>query len=118
MSTIEKFIEDCQRKMLERNLDSSIRVSELAEQQATWEMLAAFHKTQQAQDERRASARTFEKLHRQTDSVTRPSSIMRPELRDDGDEWTVTYCACIGRGPTPETACQDFDDKWLGKGEA
>jgi len=115
---IQEYIEKSQRDFVDQSVALNLRVVELSKEKATWEMIAAFHKAQQAQDERHASARTYEKLHRQTDSVTRPSSIMRPDLREDGDEWTVTYGACIGRGPTPETACQDFDDKWLGKGEA
>ena len=118
MSTIQEYIEKVHREFVDKSAANNLRISELSVEQATWEMIAAFHKAQQAQDERHASARTYTKLHRQTDSVTRPSSIMRPELREDDGEWTVTYHACIGRGPTPETACQDFDDKWLGKGEA
>lgn len=116
--SIQEFIEDCQRKMLERNLESGIKVAELAEQQASWEMLAAFHKAEQARQEKLASARTHEKLARQVSNVIRPSATMRPELREEGDEWLAGYYGCVGRGPTPETACQDFDDKWVGKDEA
>lgn len=57
-------------------------------------------------------------LAQQYRNLMRPSLTLRAEVAvvhgPNGDAWTATYGDCVGHGPTPETACQDFDQTWAG----
>jgi hypothetical protein len=59
-------------------------------------------------------------LTQQYRNLMRPSLTLRVEVTVDhgenGDVWKAKYGDCVGYGPTPETACQDFDNIWAGKG--
>ena len=46
--------------------------------------------------------------------ITRPSSIMRPQLVHDeeNNQWKAIYWSICGIGSTPNEAFRDFDIKW------
>ena len=52
------------------------------------------------------------------DAALRPTTLMRPAVYPDGDQWCALYGENIqqgvaGFGDTPEAACKDFDAHWL-----
>ena len=79
--------------------------------------LEAIFKANTAKEAMEASKRCSEKLERQAASVLRPTTALRPAVTHQDGCWSASYGDVHGVGPTPETACQDFDRKWLGKGE-
>jgi predicted RecB family endonuclease len=80
--------------------------------------LEAACKAATARDIMESTKRCNEKLERQAGSVLRPTTALRPEMRNQEDGcWSASYGDVHGVGPTPELACQDFDRKWLGKDE-
>jgi len=114
-------LDNLQLAFAERSLKaietSQQTILELQETEASWKMLTAKHECERAQDEKLASARTHERLEQQASTILRPTNTMRPELTYEGETWTATFGDLVARGPTPETACQQFDALWLGKEE-
>ena len=121
MQAIQTDLEKLQLEFARRSLTQieagQQKILDLQEQEASWNTLAAKHACEKAENEKLISAKTNERLARQAGGILRPTTTMRPELRLDGDEWTVTYGELTARGPTPETACLQFDRIWLGKDE-
>lgn len=105
------------KKLIDRSCASQIKLLELQEEAAAWTTLAAKHTCEKAENEKLVCAKTNERLAKQAGGILRPTTTMRPELRRDGDEWTATFGDLVARGPTPETACLQFDAIWLGKEE-
>ncbi len=58
-----------------------------------------------------------QRMTTQAANIIRPSTSMPVEVTYDGDDWTCENGDVRGVGPTPETACQDFDRLWLGRDE-
>lgn len=114
-------LEKLQLNFAERSLkaveDSQQKILDLQEKEATWRMMSAWNEAERAKAEKLASARTHKRLESQAASILRPCNQMRPSLGQDGDEWVAIFGDVTGRGPTPETACQEFDRIWLGKDE-
>jgi hypothetical protein len=121
MQAIQTDLEKLQLEFAKRSLAQieagQQKILDLQERKAAFETLAAQHACERAEAEKLVSAKTNERLARQAGGILRPTTTMRPELRRDGDEWTATYGALTARGPTPETACLQFDRIWLGKDE-
>lgn len=54
------------------------------------------------------------------EEARRPSVLMRPDIRRDGNQWCALYgadlqCGVAGFGDSPELAMQDFDKNWRTK---
>jgi hypothetical protein len=114
---LEKLQLEFATRSLQAVEDSQRRVLDLQEKEATWGMIKAWNEAERTKEEKLASARTHKRLEAQAASILRPCNQMRPDIQQDGDEWVATLGDVIGRGPTPETACQQFDRIWLGKDE-
>ena len=82
------------------------RIAAYKEKQAAHELLVAqnMHETSQL-----ALSHAKQSL--------RPSLIVRPLLRRNGEEWIAAHGECEGRGLTPDLAYQDFDSSWMGRQE-
>jgi len=106
-----------QSQLEEMQLAAQKRVLELVEEKAAWETLAAHQAAMKAEHEKLASLQIHDDLKRQSKGAFRPSNIMRPRIEQEGGEWVATYSEVVGRGPTPDIACQEFDRIWLGKDE-
>jgi len=117
MTELEQYQTDAAKRLIDLSCATQAKLLELQEQEAAWKTLAAQHACEKVENEKLLSAKTNERLAKQAGGILRPTTTMRPELRQDGDEWTVTYGGLTARGPTPETACQQFDRIWLGKDE-
>lgn len=105
----EKLLEPC-LKIAEKLVQVELHTAELLQAEALF-------KAQAAQAAMETTKRTGEKLERQASSVLRPTTALRPKVEDQDGCWSASYGDVHGVGPTPETACQDFDRKWLGKDE-
>jgi len=114
---LEEYQITAAKKLIDRSCASQVRILELQEEKAALETLAAKHTCERTENEKLVSDETNKRLAKQAGGILRPTTTMRPELRRDGDEWSVTYGELTARGPTPETACQQFDRIWLGKDE-
>lgn len=104
-------------KLLEPQLKITEKLATIELETAEMMKLEAALRAQTAKESREASARCNEKLERQAASVIRPTTVLRPEVKDQDGSWSASYGDVHGVGPTPELACQDFDRKWLGKDE-
>ncbi len=80
------------------------RISAYKEKQAAHELLIA-----------QAAHENVQLVVQHTKQNLRPCVMMRVQVSRDGDEWVATHGECQGRGSSPDSACQDFDGKWLGK---
>jgi hypothetical protein len=105
------------KRMMTGTETSQKTVLESQENEAAYKTLAAFHESERARNEKLASARTHARLESQAASILRPCNQMRPTVKQVDDDWVASLDDVVGRGPTPETACQQFDRIWLGKDE-
>ncbi len=115
-------LENLQLEFAQRSLkaieDSQQKILDLQEKEATWGMVKAWNEAEKTKQEKLASARTHKRLESQAASILRPCNQMRPTIKQEDDyEWVAIFGDVVGRGPTPETACQHFDSIWLGKDE-
>jgi len=105
-------------KLLEPYLKIAEKLAQVELHTAELKQAEALFKAQAAQAAMETTKRTGEKLVQQAASVVRPTTALRPTVVDQEDGcWSASYGDVQGVGPTPETACQDFDRKWLGKDE-
>lgn len=58
---------------------------------------------------------TAQRLNDFIDIQGRPSSIFRPTLTCNGQEWRARYGDVVGVGDSPEKAMLDFDKNWTKK---
>ena len=118
---METELEKLQLEFAKRSLkaieDSQQRILDLQEKEATLRTMAAWQESEKAKEEKLASARTLKRLESQAASILRPCNQMRPIIKQEDDEWVAIFGDVVGRGVTPETACQEFDRIWLGKDE-
>jgi hypothetical protein len=52
------------------------------------------------------------------DEMQRPSILLRPKIRIDGDQWCALYGEDLqdgvaGFGDSPDSAMRDFDKEWV-----
>jgi len=80
------------------------RISAYKEKQAAHELLIA-----------QAAHENVQLIVQHTKQNLRPSVLMRVQVSRDGDGWVATHGECQGHGPSPDSACQDFDTKWSGR---
>ncbi len=111
--SIQEFAERVQREHLEAQQE----MIEWTKSASACEALAAQEHHKKAVAEREAA----ELMKRQYKNCMRPSLTLKAEIEHHievgGEFWTATYGDCVGHGPTPETACQDFDHIWTGKND-
>ncbi len=105
---LQEYQDKLTRQTLKQVADSQVRAAEYKEVQA--QMEAA-----RATSEAESAVIVKERLGRQTANLLRPTTTIRPELHRDGNGWAAVYYDVVGRGPTPELACQDFDNLWVGR---
>lgn len=117
MESLEKLQLAFAERSLKKIEISQQKIFDLQEQETACRLIAAFHDSEKAQQEKLASARTHKRLEAQAANILRPSNQMRPTLCQIDDDWIATFGDVVGKGPTPETACQHFDAIWLGRDE-
>jgi len=105
------------RDLQQRLAASQIKVAEMQEAEATFKAQAARAAAQREEETTAATRRTHEKLERQAVNCLRPTTMLRPDVKEQEKGWSAAFGEVVGIGPTPELACQDFDRKWLGKDE-
>lgn len=72
---------------------------------------------EKAEKEKETSAIVADRGLIQSANFMRPCIMHRPSLTEEGDAWVATYGDLRAFGPTPETAYQEFDRRWVGKDE-
>jgi hypothetical protein len=72
---------------------------------------------QQAFDISYVTQAATEAIHEVSREMTKPSVLMKPDLRKDGNAWIALYgenlaIGVVGCGETPAQAMDDFDVAW------
>ena len=107
-----------QMQMTRNLMESQEKINTSNEVEARARAQASVHICQREKSASNASTDAHNKLKHQATNMFRPTSLMRPDIEftpEGQGEWTATYSGVVGRGPSPELACQDFDRVWLGK---